>query len=142
MSEFNIPNYVLTRNDFLDVVRNRIYTANFRNRENMGGICWPSNSRFDNRGRAQFFVGLNGNDPLPTQAVSLVHESIHIDIREEVNGRVVWGTTEKMKADEELFVQKQTSVFLGEHQRLAEGAVNYLKIKNGYGYQIPLKLGK
>lgn len=135
-------NYEFTRETFLGIVRNRIYETRFRNGGDMGGICWPSSKWFNDQGRTQFYVGLNGNDPLPTQAVSLVHESIHIDIREEVNGRVVWGTTEKMKADEELFVQKQTSVFLGEHQRLAEGAVNYLKIKNGYGYQIPLKLGK
>lgn len=143
MTEWINPQYELTRSTFLEIVRDRIYHTNFRNSERMGGSCWsdPSNKHFDQKGRIKFYVGLNRNDPIDVQATSLVHESVHIGLSEEFWRQVQDASNfTEMKDGEELFVQEKTTIFLERHGRLAQGAINYLKVKNGVGVQLPLKL--
>lgn len=141
MSEL-IPNYELTEEHFMEVITDRISQTNLRHWEGdtRGGRCFkePSSNRIDSEGRPQFYVSLNGYDPAPVQAVSLVHEAIHIDIHEQIQQKIVWGTFYQMKADEELFVQDRTTKFMEENQSLAIAGVSFLKMKHGEGLQIPL----
>lgn len=144
MAEWISPPYEMTRKSFLEIVRERIFKTNFRNSsEGMGGSCWPdpSKKRFDQNGRIKFYVGLNANDPIDVQAVSLAHESVHIDLNDEFLRQAEDAPNFiEMKAGEELFVQERTAKFLEQFSRTAQGAVNYLKIKNGVPIQLPLKL--
>lgn len=96
--------------------------------------------KLDSKGRDQFFVSLNGMDQPDVQAVSLVHEAIHIDIREAVSQTTDFATFVQMRADEELFVQERTAHFLQSNQALAMAGVNYMKLRHGDGIQTELAL--
>lgn len=136
-----IPNYELTEEHFMEVIKDRIYQVRFRYTDGgMGGICWPDSSKksLDNKGGVQFDVGLNGRNPLETQAVSLAHEVIHIDHHAAFMSTKVYASYEQMRADEELFVQERTTQFLEQNSSLTQAGVNYLKIKHGEGIQLPL----
>lgn len=125
-------NYEFTRETFLGIVRNRISKTQFRANSSAGGFAFiePKSRIKGSEEKAKFFVSLNANDPIHAQAVSLTHEAVHIDRSDKFS---------QMNFNEELFVDEQAKKFVEEHPRTSQGAINYLKVKNGVGIQIPLR---
>ena len=135
------PDYQLSEEGFMEVITERIYKTRFRYEEDdtSGGRNRRGpKKRVDSKERPQFYVSLNGHDPLPVQAVSLTHEAIHIDINERIGQSIVWGTFAQIKSDQELLVQDRNTKFMEENQSLPKAGVSFLKMKHGDGLQIPL----
>jgi hypothetical protein len=143
MSEFARPSYEFTRNTFLEIVRERVFETQFRNDSIIGGFCFldQTNSYLDRKGQVQFFVSLSNQDALRTQAESLVHEALHIDLHDGFQEDILDERNQiQLRSAKERLVREQTEKFMRNNSNTAKGAVNYLRIKNGRGFQIPLKL--
>ncbi len=134
------PDYELTEDHFMEVIKDRISKLKIKNGELKTGNGFedPAEKEKDCKGRSKHYIALNGKDTPRQQAVSLVHEAIHIDISERFWEQPMYGTFIEMRSDEERLVASRTEKFLGENLSLALAGLYFTKMKHGNGIQIPL----